>query len=158
MAGSLNQVSLIGNLGADPDVRILNSGDPVVSLRIATSESWTDKQTNEKKERTEWHTVVIFNKGLAGVAEKYLKKGMKLFVQGQLSTREWQDHQGQRRWSTEVVLRGFDGKLEMLGGGGERPAPDPNSYGSTSSSTGNASGNTSGSGNFSRDLDDEIPF
>lgn len=157
MAGSLNQASLIGNLGADPDVRRLNSGDPVVSLRIATSESWTDKATNEKKERTEWHTVVIFNKGLAGVAEKYLKKGMKVFVQGQLSTRKWQDSQGQDRWSTEVVLRGFDGQLLMLGGG-ERPAPDPDSYGSTSGGTGSTTGNTSGNGNFSRDLDDEIPF
>ena len=120
---SLNQVTLIGNLGADPDVRRLNSGDAVANLRIATAESWKDKQTGEKQERTEWHTVTLWG-GLADVAERYLKKGSKVYVQGQLETRKWQDRDGNDRYSTEVVCRGYGGKLIMLGersGGGGEP-------------------------------------
>ena len=107
MAGSVNKVMLIGNLGKDPEVRRLNSGDPVVSMRIATSESWRDKTTGERKERTEWHDVVIFNENLGKVAEQYLKKGSKVYVEGQLQNREWQDQQGNKRRSTEVVLQRF---------------------------------------------------
>lgn len=124
MAGSVNKVILVGNLGADPEIRRLNSGDPVVNIRIATSESWRDKASGERKEKTEWHNVVIFNDNLAKVAEQYLKKGMKVYVEGQLQTRKWQDQQGQDKYTTEVVLQKFRGELQMLdsrgqGGGGE---------------------------------------
>ncbi len=172
MAGSVNKVILVGNLGADPEIRRLNSGDPVVSIRIATSETWRDKNTSERKEKTEWHNVVIFNDNLAKVAEQYLKKGMKVYVEGQLQTRKWQDQSGQDRYTTEVVLQKFRGELQMLdargqGGGdaqvgysgGGRSSENfgqsgPNDRGG--SSGGNRNGG--GSGNFSRDLDDEIPF
>src|SRR5690606_16017022 len=123
MAGSVNKVILVGNLGADPEVRRLQSGNPVVNLRIATSESWRDKQSGERKEKTEWHQVVIFNDNLAKVAEQYLRKGMKVYVEGQLQTRKWQDQSGQDRYSTEIVLQKFRGELQMLDsrgqGGGE---------------------------------------
>src|SRR4028118_406175 len=123
MAGSVNKVILVGNLGRDPEVRRLNSGEPVVNLRIATSETWKDKGTGERKEKTEWHSVVIFNENLAKVAEQYLKKGSKVYVEGQLQTRQWEDQSGQKRYSTEVVLQKFRGELQMLdgrgGGGGE---------------------------------------
>src|SRR5919199_4319467 len=121
MAGSVNKVILIGNLGKDPEVRRLNSGEPVVNLRIATSESWKDKATGERKEKTEWHSVVIFNENLARVAEQYLKKGSKVYVEGQLQTRKWQDQQGQAKHTTEIVLQRFRGELTLLdgrGGGG----------------------------------------
>src|SRR3954453_10562736 len=132
MASSVNKVILVDNLGRDPEVRQLNSGEPVVSLRIATSETWKDKATGERKDRTEWHRVVIFNEGLAKVAEQYLKKGSKVYVEGQLQTRKWQDQQGQDKYSTEVVLQGFNSVLTMLdragaGGGGESASDD---YGS----------------------------
>lgn len=116
MAGSLNQVSLIGNLGADPEVRSFQNGGKVCNLRIATSETWKDKSTGERKEKSEWHTVAIFSEGLVGVAERYLKKGSKVFVQGKLATRKWQDQSGADRYSTEVVLQGPDAKLTMLDG------------------------------------------
>ena len=122
MAGSVNKVILVGNLGKDPEVRRMTSGDPVVNLSIATSESWRDKASGEKKEKTEWHRVVIFNKNLADVAEKYLKKGAKVYVEGQLQTRKWTDKDGAEKYSTEVVLQNFRGELTMLdgrGGGGD---------------------------------------
>ncbi|WP_336056357.1 single-stranded DNA-binding protein [Nitratireductor sp. CH_MIT9313-5] len=165
MAGSVNKVILVGNLGADPEIRRLNSGDPVVNLRIATSETWRDRATGERRERTEWHNVVIFNDNLAKVAEQYLKKGAKVYLEGQLQTRKWQDQQGQDRYTTEVVLQKFRGELQMLdtrgqggdnqigyggGGGGQR-----SDFGQ--SSPAEPSGGSSGGG-YSRDLDDEIPF
>src|SRR3954469_2286490 len=122
MAGSVNKVILVGNLGKDPEVRRLSSGEPVVNLRIATSESWKDKATGERRERTEWHSVVIFNDNLARVAEQYLRKGSKVYVEGQLQTRKWQDQSGQDRYTTEVVIQRFRGELTLLdsrGGGGE---------------------------------------
>src|SRR5215813_6838604 len=119
MAGSVNKVILVGNLGADPEVRRLGSGDPVVNLRIATSETWRDKNSGERKEKTEWHSVVIFNDNLAKVAEQYLKKGMKVYLEGALQTRKWQDQTGNDRYSTEVVLQKFRGELQMLDSRGE---------------------------------------
>lgn len=170
MAGSVNKVILVGNLGADPEVRRLNSGDPVVNIRVATSETWRDKNSGDRKEKTEWHNVVIFNDNLAKVAEQYLKKGMKVYVEGQLQTRKWQDQQGQDRYTTEVVLQKFRGELQMLdsrnqGEGGQvgysggrsdfgQSAPGDN-YDRPAPSNG---GNRGGGGNFSRDLDDDIPF
>ena len=166
MAGSVNKVILVGNLGADPEIRRLNSGDPVVNLRIATSESWRDKMSGERREKTEWHNVVIFNDNLAKVAEQFLKKGMKVYVEGQLQTRKWQDQQGQDRYTTEVVLQKFRGELQMLdargeGGGGqvgyERGGGGRGSdFGQSSPSESRGQGG--GGGGYSRDLDDEIPF
>ena len=121
MAGSLNKVILIGNLGNDPDVRHTQSGKAIVNLSVATSESWKDKDTGERREKTEWHRVVIFSEGLAKVAQQYLKKGSKVYVEGQLQTRKWQDQSGNDRYSTEVVLTGFNGTLTMLDGGGNPP-------------------------------------
>ena len=123
MAGSVNKVILVGNLGKDPDVRRLNSGDQVVNFRVATSETWRDKNSGERKERTEWHNVVIFNENLGKVAEQYCKKGTKVYVEGQLQTRKWQDQSGADRYTTEVVLQRFRGELQLLdsrGGGAER--------------------------------------
>ena len=126
MAGSVNKVILVGNLGKDPEVRRMQNGNPVVNLSVATSENWRDKATGERKEKTEWHRVVIFSEGLCRIAEQYLKKGAKVYVEGQLQTREWTDQQGAKRYSTEVVLRNFRGELTMLdgrssgGGEGER--------------------------------------
>src|ERR1700738_170388 len=116
MAGSVNKVILVGNLGKDPDVRRLNSGDQVVSFSVATSETWRDKASGERKERTEWHNVVIFNENLGKVAEQYCKKGAKVYIEGQLQTRKWQDQSGAEKYSTEVVLQGFNSNLTMLGG------------------------------------------
>ena len=175
MAGSVNKVILVGNLGADPEVRRLGSGDPVVNLRIATSESWRDKNSGERKEKTEWHSVVIFNDNLAKVAEQYLKKGMKVYLEGALQTRKWQDRTGNDRYSTEIVLQKFRGELQMLdsrgegaGSGGGRSfdnssrgqVSDNGDYGSDfgRSSASPSSGGGNAGGNFSRDLDDEIPF
>lgn len=118
MAGSVNKVILVGNLGADPEIRRTQDGRPIVNLRIATSESWRDRTSGERRERTEWHRVVIFSEGLAKVAEQYLKKGAKVYIEGQLQTREWEDQQGQKRYSTEVVLQGFNATLTMLDGPG----------------------------------------
>lgn len=119
MAGSVNKVILIGNLGADPEVRTTQDGRPIVNLRIATSENWRDRNTGERRERTEWHRVVIFSEGLAKIAEQYLRKGSKVYLEGQLQTRKWQDQSGQDRYSTEVVLQGFNSTLTMLDGRGE---------------------------------------
>src|ERR1700721_1328017 len=124
MAGSVNKVILIGNLGKDPDVRRFNSGDQVVSFSIATSETWRDKSSGERKERTEWHNVVIFNENLGKVAEQYCKKGSKVYLEGPLQTRKWQDQSGQDRYSTEVVLQGFNSQLTMLDRGGSGAGAD----------------------------------
>jgi single-strand DNA-binding protein len=150
MAGSVNKVILVGNLGKDPEVRRLTSGDPVVNLSIATSESWRDKASGEKKEKTEWHRVVIFNKNLAEVAEKYLRKGAKVYVEGQLQTRKWTDKDGAEKYSTEVVLQNFRGELTMLDGrtGGGEGAGGAAARGAGESPA-----------SFQRDeMDDEIPF
>lgn len=163
MAGSVNKVILVGNLGADPEVRRLNSGDTVVNMRIATSETWRDRNSGERRERTEWHSVVIFNEQLAKVAEQYLKKGMKVYLEGQLQTRSWEDQSGQKRYTTEVVLQKYRGELQMLdtrseGGGRGQGAGYSNEGGSDFGRTGPSSSPSAGGGDFSRDLDDEIPF
>jgi single-strand DNA-binding protein len=170
MAGSVNKVILIGNLGADPEVRRTQDGRPIVNLRVATTESWRDKATSERKERTEWHRVVIFNENLCKVAEQYLKKGSKIYIEGQLQTRKWQDPQGQDRYSTEVVLQRFNSQLTMLdragGGSGGDYAPDDGgaNFGSTGSSGGRstparqpAMAGAGGPGPRD-DMNDEIPF
>lgn len=125
MSGSVNKVILVGNLGADPEIRRTQDGRPIVNLRIATSESWRDRNSGERRERTEWHRVVIFSEGLAKVAEQYLKKGAKVYIEGQLQTREWEDQQGQKRFSTEIVLQGFNSTLTMLDGPGGRGGGAP---------------------------------
>jgi len=160
MAGSVNKVILIGNLGADPEIRTLNSGDRVANLRIATSESWRDRASGERKERTEWHRVVIFNDNLVKVAESYLKKGSKVYLEGAIQTRKWTDQSGQEKFSTEVVLQKFRGELTMLDGRGDGEREEGAGYGGGFSSGGGAPRNQ-GSGpreDFSADLDDEIPF
>jgi single-strand DNA-binding protein len=157
MSGSVNKVILVGNLGRDPEIRTLNSGDRVANLNLATSESWRDRNSGEKKERTEWHRVVIFNDNLVKVAENYLRKGSKVYVEGALQTRKYQDASGQEKFSTEVVLQKFRGELTMLDGKGdnERSEGDFGGY----SSGGRASGSSSGpKETFTADLDDEIPF
>ncbi len=156
MAGSVNKVILVGNLGADPEVRRLNSGDPVVNIRIATSETWRDRQSGERRERTEWHNVVIFNENLAKVAEQYLKKGAKVYIEGKLQTRKWQAQDGTDRYTTEVVLQKFNGELQMLDrAGGERPpaAQSQDEFGTTRTRDDPRTG-----GNAPADMDDEIPF
>lgn len=164
MAGSVNKVILLGHLGRDPEIRRLANGEPVASLRLATSETWRDKQSGERKERTEWHNVVIFNEGLAKVAESYLKKGSKVYLEGQLQTRKWQDQSGQDRYTTEVVLQRFRGELTLLDKA-EREAPDPESYGKTRTrdSGGDYGAARDGaapprSAPPSSHLDDDIPF
>ena len=129
MAGSVNKVILIGNLGRDPEVRSFQNGGKVCNLRIATSENWKDRNTGERRERTEWHSVAIFNEGLVRVAEQYLRKGSKVYVEGQLQTRKWQDQSGQDRYSTEVVLQGFGSTLTMLDGRGEGGGGGGGGYG-----------------------------
>ena len=169
MAGSVNKVIIIGNLGRDPEVRSFPNGGKVVNLRIATSETWRDKASGERKERTEWHSVAIFSEPLAKVAEQYLKKGSKVYIEGQLETRKWQDQSGADRYSTEVVLRPFRSELTMLdgreggsgGGGGyeDRGGTYEDSAGSRAGSSGGASGAATGAASGGRsDMDDEIPF
>jgi single-strand DNA-binding protein len=157
MAGSVNKVILVGNLGADPEVRHTQDGRPIVNLRVATSDSWRDKQTGERREKTEWHRVVIFNEGLCRIAEQYLKKGSKVYLEGQLQTRKWQDQSGQDRYSTEVVLQGFNAQLTMLdsrpGGSGEERPSGGSDFGRSS-----ALGGKGGGASFDKELDDEIPF
>jgi len=151
MAGSLNRVELIGNVGKDPEIKTTQAGMKIVNLTLATSESWTDKASGEKKERTEWHRVVVFNDGLAGVIEKYVRKGSKIFVEGQLQTRKWTDQSGADRYSTEVVLQSFRGQIILLGergGGGDRsenPAPRETTRPAAASTP-------------QDDLNDDIPF
>lgn len=151
MAGSVNKVIIIGNLGRDPEVRTFQNGGKVCNLRIATSEQWKDKNTGERRERTEWHSVAIFNTGLVGVAEKYLKKGSKVYLEGQLETRKWQDQSGQDRYSTEVVLRPYASEMTLLDGKG-----GGNSGGYAGGDAGAAQGGDQSAP--SRDMDDEIPF
>jgi single-strand DNA-binding protein len=177
MAGSVNKVILIGNVGADPEIRRTQDGRPIANLRIATSETWRDRNSGERREKTEWHTVVVFNEGLCKVIEQYVKKGAKLYIEGALQTRKWQDQQGQDRYSTEVVLQGFGSTLTMLDGRGEGGGASSGSgfgggrgvgsdfgggddYGAPSQSSGRSAGGSGASagGNFSRDLDDDIPF
>ena len=181
MAGSVNKVILVGNLGRDPESRSFQNGGKVVNLRIATSESWKDRNSGERKEKTEWHTVKVFNEGLANVAERYLRKGSKVYIEGQLQTRKWQDQQGQDKYSTEIVLQGFNSVLTMLdgapgqgGGGGSRGGDDwsggDDTFAGQSSGRGgggnfNAGGQRSGAargndfgGGFADDLDDDVPF
>jgi len=160
MAGSLNKVMIIGNLGADPEVRTFQNGNKVCNLRIATSDNWRDKNTGERREKTEWHSVSIFSEGLVRVCEQYLKKGSKVFVEGQLQTRKWQDQSGNDRYSTEVVLQGYSGTLTMLDGrdgGGD----SGNNFGQSNQGGGSQGGgydsNPQGGIGHS-DLDDEIPF
>ena len=173
MAGSVNKVILIGNLGADPEVRSFQNGGKVCNVRIATSESWKDRNTGEKQERTEWHTVAIFGEGLVGVAERFLKKGSKIYVEGQLRTRKWQDQSGNDRYSTEVVLQGPGAVMTMLdgpsgsGGGGSgsgagnRSGGGWNQGGGSGGAGGSGSASASGGGggsSYADDLDDDIPF
>ncbi len=165
MAGSVNKVILIGNLGRDPEVRSFQNGGKVCNLRIATSETWKDKNTGERREKTEWHSVAIFNEGLVRIAEQYLKKGSKVYIEGQLQTRKWQDQSGNDRYSTEVVLQGFNGSLTMLdgrdgggGGGGGYSGGGGSSY-QDDRGGGYDSGPSGGQGGgAASDLDDEIPF
>ncbi|MCF3936639.1 single-stranded DNA-binding protein [Acuticoccus sp. M5D2P5] len=168
MAGSVNKVILIGNLGADPEIRRTQDGRPIANLRLATSESWRDRNSGERRERTEWHRVVVFSEGLCRVVEQYLRKGSKIYVEGQLQTREWEDQQGQKRYTTEVAVQGFGGVIQMLdgrnGGGGEFDrgsggGGDRGGYGG-----GGAGGGGAGGGGNSRPMpadepfDDDIPF
>ncbi|MCQ0093073.1 single-stranded DNA-binding protein [Roseovarius sp. M141] len=169
MAGSVNKVIIIGNLGRDPEVRTFQNGGKVCNLRIATSETWKDKSTGERREKTEWHSIAIFQEGLVRIAEQYLRKGSKVYIEGQLQTRKWQDQSGQDRYSTEVVLQGFNGTLTMLdgrsegggsgGGGGYSGGGGGGGYGGPDDRGGPSSGGSSGGGSApSRDFDDEIPF
>ncbi|WP_419826987.1 single-stranded DNA-binding protein [Sphingomonas sp.] len=181
MAGSVNKVILVGNLGRDPESRSFQNGGKVVNLRIATSETWKDRQSGERKEKTEWHSVAIFNEGLANTAERYLRKGSKVYIEGKLQTRKWQGNDGQDKYSTEVVLQGFDGTLVMLdgreGGGGSGSGgrdfggdddfgggQGGGGYGGGSSGGGFGGGQRSGGGGkpgggaFDSDLDDDVPF
>jgi len=168
MAGSVNKVILIGNLGADPEIRRTQDGRPIANLRLATSDSWKDKTTGERKEKTEWHRVVIFNENLCRIAEQYLKKGSKVYIEGALQTRKWQDQSGQDRYSTEVVLQGFRGELTLLdragsgaGGGGDFGADDSGGEFGSSGPTRKVAA-AAGAGAAARsprgDMDDEIPF
>src|SRR6201985_714655 len=153
MAGSVNKVILVGNLGKDPETRRMQSGDPVVNLSIATSETWRDKASGERKEKTEWHRVVIFNKNLAEVAEKYLRKGSKVYVEGALQTRKWTDKDGAEKYSTEVGLQNFRGELTMLDGRNDGAGGGGGSFG------GGSRGASESAPSFQRDeMDDEIPF
>lgn len=177
MAGSVNKVILVGNLGRDPESRTFQNGGKVVNLHIATSENWKDRNTGERKEKTEWHSVAIFNEGLANVAERYLRKGSKVYIEGQLQTRKWQDQSGNDRYSTEIVLQGFNSVLTMLdgapGGGGQGGGSvgsgrddwgaggDDFGGGSRGGGRNGPSGGSSGmgqGGGFADDLDDDVPF
>ena len=162
MAGSVNKVILIGNLGADPEIRRTQDGRPVANLRVATSESWKDKTTGERREKTEWHRVVIFNENLCRIAEQYLKKGSKVYLEGALQTRKWQDQSGQDRYTTEVVLQGFRGELTLLdragsagGSGGDTGADNGGEFGSPGPTRKVAA---AAAGSLRGEMDDEIPF
>lgn len=171
MAGSVNKVILVGNLGADPEVKSFQNGGRICNLRIATSEDWKDRTTGEKKEKTEWHSVTLSTDGLVGVAERFLKKGSKVYIEGQLQTRKWQDAQGNDRYTTEIRVGGFDGKLVMLdgarggsGGGGNDGWSGGSSGGGQSGGGGQGGNNWQGGssgfggGDFDNDLDDDVPF
>jgi single-strand DNA-binding protein len=176
MAGSVNKVILIGNVGADPEIRRTQDGRPIANLRIATSEQWRDKNSGERREKTEWHTVVVFNEGLCKVVEQYVKKGAKLYIEGALQTRKWQDQSGAERYSTEIVLQGFNSTLTMLDGRGEGGGRGQSQGGDYDYDSGPSFGGDSGgrssqparssnpgrapqsAPSFSRDMDDDIPF
>src|SRR3954467_204278 len=162
MAGSVNKVILVGNLGADPEVRRTQDGRPIVNLRIAPSDTWRDKATGERKEKTEWHRVVIFSEGLAKVAEQYLKKGSKVYIEGQLQTRKWTDQSGVEKYSTEVVLQGFNSNLTMLdgarGGSGGFGAEDPSGDFGSSGPSSAPRRVAAPAGARNADMDDDIPF
>ena len=168
MAGSVNKVILVGNLGKDPEVRRTQDGRPIVNLRVATTETWRDKASGERREKTEWHSVVIFNENLCRIAEQYLKKGAKIYIEGQLQTRKWQGQDGQDRYSTEVVLQNFNGTLTMLdarGGGGGGASMGMHEDDAAGYAAGNGSGGQRGGGkpagkggSFDKPVDDEIPF
>jgi len=158
MAGSVNKVIIIGNLGADPEVKAMPSGDRMAKFPVATSETWRDRQTGERREKTEWHNVVIFNENLAKVAENYLKKGAKVYIEGSLQTRKWQDQNGQDRYSTEIVLQKYRGELTMLDGRGGGDDEGGGGYGGGFSSSGPRNQSSGPREDFSADLDDEIPF
>ena len=169
MAGSVNKVIIVGNLGRDPEVRTFPNGGKVVNLRIATSETWRDKSTGERKEKTEWHSVAIFNEALGKIAEQYLKKGSTVYIEGQLETRKWQDQSGADRYTTEVVLRQYRGELTLLGGrdggggasgGGydDRGGYDDAGYGRAGGGGASGGGASGGMGSSRSDMDDEIPF
>ena len=155
MAGSVNKVILVGNLGADPEIRRLQSGEPVANLRIATSESWRDRQSGERKDKTEWHSVVIFNENLAKVAEQYLKKGAKVYLEGQLQTRRWTDQQGNDKYTTEIVLQKFRGELQMLDSRGDSQQSGQQRQ-SQQSSQSYSQQSAGYGGGFENDLDDDI--
>jgi single-strand DNA-binding protein len=166
MAGSVNKVILVGNLGRDPEIRRTQDGRPICNFSVATSDSWRDKVSGERREKTEWHNVVIFNEGLCRLAEQYLRKGSKVYLEGALQTRKWEDREGQTRYTTEVVLQGFNASMTMLdsrssagtGGGFQESGPpsyDTGSYGGGQRNTDNSN---DGGSSFSKDLDDDIPF
>lgn len=159
MAGSVNKVILVGNLGRDPESRSFQNGGKVVNLRIATSESWKDRNSGERKEKTEWHSVAIFNEGLANVAERFLRKGSKVYIEGQLQTRKWQDQQGQDKYSTEIVLQGFGGVLTMLDGpqGGGQAGRGTDGGDNRAATQSNTQGRRFADG-MRDDLDDDVPF
>jgi single-strand DNA-binding protein len=166
MAGSINKVILVGNLGKDPEIRRTQDGRPIANLRVATTESWRDKATGEKRERTEWHTVVIFSEGLCRVVEQFLRKGSKVYLEGQLQTRKWQGQDGQDRYSTEVVLQNFNSQLVLLdrpgAGAGASGGMQEDDYAYAPSGNGNGNGDSArrsaGKPSFDKKLDDEIPF
>jgi single-strand DNA-binding protein len=172
MAGSVNKVIIVGNLGADPEVKSFQNGGKICNLRIATSEDWKDRTTGEKREKTEWHQVVLSTEGLVGVAERYLRKGAKVYIEGQLQTRKWQDASGNDRYTTEIRVGGFDGKMVMLdgakggsGGGGSSAGWGGGQSGGGAPSGGAQSGGNwqggssgFGGGDFDNDLDDDVPF
>ena len=159
MAGSVNKVILVGNLGADPEIRSLTSGDRVVNLRIATSETWRDRSSGERKEKTEWHRVVVFNENIVKVCEQYLRKGAKVYVEGAIQTRKWTDQSGAEKYSTEIVLQKFRGELTMLDGRGEGMGEgEAGGYNGGFSSGPRAQTSSAPREDFSADLDDEIPF
>lgn len=175
MAGSVNKVILIGNVGKDPEIRTFGNGGKVANFSVATSETWKDKQTGERKEKTDWHNIAIFNDGLVGIVERYVKKGTKVYIEGALKTRKWQDRDGNDKYTTEVVLQGYGGTLTLLdsrnsqgGGGGGGYNQDGGGYGGGGGQSGNYGGGSQGGGSRSAsamegpadnfDLDDEIPF
>ena len=158
MSGSVNKVILVGNLTADPEIRRLNSGEPVANLRVATNESWRDRQTGERKDKAEYHSVVIFNENLAKVAEQYLKKGAKVYVEGQLQTRRWTDQQGNDKYTTEIVLQKFRGELQMLDSRSEGQQSGQQQRQSQQSSQSYGQQSAGYGGGFEKDLDDDLPF
>jgi single-strand DNA-binding protein len=163
MAGSVNKVILVGNLGKDPEIRRTQDGRPIANLSVATSETWRDKSTGERKEKTEWHRVVIFSEPLCKIVEQYLKKGAKVYIEGALQTRKWTDQSGVEKYSTEVVLQGFNSTLTMLdgrsgGGGGSFGSDDSSDFGSSSSASSAPRRAVAGGGGRNSDMDDDIPF